>query len=175
MPPRDSVTITGRYEGREAHALRDFLTRIDQPYEWLDGEPPPPHAPVRDRSTTPVVVIDDELVLESPTLEELADALGIRYAPSSREYDLIVIGAGPAGLAAAVYAASDGLRTVIAERSAPGGQAAYTAQIENYFGVDPHTEPMTGARLARIGGQPSGVLRRRAPDPARCRGRRSYR
>ena len=140
MPPRSDVTVTGPYETDAAQRLRDFLTRGDQPFAWTEAP-----APVR------VSFGGRELV--EPSLEELADALGIRYPPSASEYDLIVVGAGPAGLAAAVYAASDGLRTVVAERDVPGGQASHTSQIENYFGIDPLGEPMSGARLARIGGR----------------------
>ena len=141
--------------GAADFALRDFLTRGDQPYEWLDEETGREllarHG--RDTGALPFVVIDDEVTLSAPTAEELADALGVREPPRQREYDLLIVGAGPAGLAAAVYAASDGLSVAVAERSAPGGQASYTSRIENYFGIDPLGPPMTGAHLARIGGR----------------------
>ncbi len=158
MPAREHVAVLGAGSAAGAHELRDFLSRIDQPYEWLDPEENAHEASElvgRHGSPErfPLVVIDRREALEAPSLEQLADALGIRYPPTRSEYDLIIIGAGPAGLAAAVYAASDGLRTVVAERGAPGGQASYTARIENYFGLDPLAEPMTGARLARIGGR----------------------
>jgi thioredoxin reductase (NADPH) len=158
-PARASVRIVGPRQDPDGHAIRDFLTRIDQEYRWIDPEVDGWGAgQVLLRhglgdAPTPVVVIDDETALAAPTLERLADALGIRYAPSRREYDLIVVGAGPAGLAAAVYGASDGLRVAVAERFAPGGQAGTTSRIENYFGLDPDAPPMTGARLARIGGR----------------------
>jgi thioredoxin reductase (NADPH) len=141
------VRIAGRREAPEGHVLRDFLSRIDQDHTWVD---PPGGAA---HPAEPTVVVDGATTLVGPTLEELADALGIRYPPSRSEYDLVVIGAGPAGLAAAVYAASDGLRVAVAERAAPGGQAAYTSRIENYFGLDPDAAPMSGARLSRIGGR----------------------
>lgn len=139
--------------------MRDFLSRIDQPFTWLD---PTVDGAEAERALAvggmqaaeqPVVVLGDDVALAAPTLEDLADALGIRYAPSRRVYDLLVVGAGPAGLAAAVYAASDGLRVAVAERAAPGGQAAYTSRIENYFGLDPAAPPMSGAHLSRIGGR----------------------
>ena len=104
-----------------------------------------------DGGRLPVAVIDGETVLVSPSLEELGDALGVRRPPRRTDYDLVVVGAGPAGLAAAVYAASDGLSVVVAERTIAGGQAGHTSRIENYFGVDPAGPPMTGARLSRIG------------------------
>jgi thioredoxin reductase (NADPH) len=152
MPPRENVKLVG---SAADYRLRDFLTRVDQPYEWFDEESG------RELLTRhgvaggklPVVVIDDEVVLVAPPLEEVADALGIRSPPRATDYDVVIVGAGPAGLAAAVYAASDGLTVVAAEREAPGGQAAYTSRIENYFGIDPLGPPMTGAHLARIGGR----------------------
>src|SRR6266571_4382286 len=152
MPPRKSVIVVGSFVD---HDVRDFLTRADQPYEWLDEEAAQPLL-ARCGVTAdelPVVIIDHETVLKRPTLEELADGLGTREPPSSSEYDLLIVGAGPAGLAAAVYAAGDGLSVAVAERSVPGGQASYTSRIENYFGIDPLGPPMSGAHLARIGGR----------------------
>lgn len=152
MPPRENVKLVGTVAD---HPLRDFLTRVDQPYEWFDEQT---GRDLLERhgvagAELPVVVIDDQLVLVQPTLEELADALAIRYPPEATDYDVVIVGGGPAGLAAAVYAASDGLSVAVPERDAPGGQAAYTSRIENYFGIDPLGPPMTGARLARIGGR----------------------
>jgi thioredoxin reductase (NADPH) len=152
MPPRNSVIVVGTFVD---HDVRDFLTRADQPYEWLDEEAARPLLAKLGVAADelPVVIIDHATVLKRPTLEELADGLGTRTAPSSSEYDLLIVGAGPAGLAAAVYAAGDGLRVAVSERSVPGGQASYTSRIENYFGIDPLGPPMTGAHLARIGGR----------------------
>ena len=152
MAPRENVKVVGTLVD---HVLRDFLARADQPYEWCDEET---GRELLDRhgvagGELPVVVIDDEIVLVRPTLEQLGDALGIRVAPTKTAYDVVIVGAGPAGLAAAVYAASDGLSVAVAEREVPGGQAAHTSRIENYFGIDPLGPPMTGAHLARIGGR----------------------
>ena len=152
MPPRENVQVVGTLAD---HAMRDFLTRADQPYEWLDEEAG--RATLERHGVAgaelPVVVIDDEIVLVRPTLEQLGDALGVRFPPKKTDYDVVIVGGGPAGLAAAVYAASDGLSVAVPESDVPGGQAAYTSRIENYFGIDPLGEPMTGARLARIGGR----------------------
>jgi thioredoxin reductase (NADPH) len=152
LPPRQSVRIVGTVTDYD---LRDFLTRADQPYEWLDEQTGRQLLQAHGllAGPRPVVVIDGATVLVAPTLGELADALGVRQPPKATEYDLVIVGAGPAGLAAAVYAASEGLSVAVAERAVPGGQAAYTSQIENYFGIDPLGPPMTGAHLARIGGR----------------------
>lgn len=148
---RASVVIIGGLE--HDYELRDFLSRADQPYRVLDADEGrgvlERHG--LDGGRLPVAVIDGETVLVSPSLEELGDALGVRRPPRRTDYDLVVVGAGPAGLAAAVYAASDGLSVVVAERTIAGGQAGHTSRIENYFGVDPDGPPMTGARLSRIG------------------------
>ena len=152
MSPPKNVKLVGTLAD---HILRDFLTRADQPYEWFDEESGREllarHGVTE--AGLPVVVIDDEIVLVRPTLEQLADALGVRAPPKQTDYDVVIVGAGPAGLAAAVYAASDGLSVAVPERDVPGGQAAYTPRIENYFGIDPLGPAMTGARLARIGGR----------------------
>jgi thioredoxin reductase (NADPH) len=152
MPPRENVKLVGTLAD---HALRDFLTRADQPYEWFDEESG--HELLTQHGVAgaglPVVVVDDKIVLVRPTLGQLADALGVRVPPTKTDYDVVIVGAGPAGLAAAVYATSDGLSVAVPERDVPGGQAAYTSRIENYFGIDPLGPPMTGAHLARIGGR----------------------
>jgi thioredoxin reductase (NADPH) len=150
MPPRQDLTIAG---SADDYALRDFLTRIDQPYTWLEDGEADAFLVARGVSGPLPVIAWDGQTLIAPSLDALADALGIRYAPTRQEYDLLVVGAGPAGLAAAVYAASDGLAVAVAEASAPGGQAAYTSRIENFFGIDPNADPMLGAHLARIGGR----------------------
>src|SRR5262249_48561221 len=97
----------------------------------------------------PVVVEEDE-TLSAVTVESLADAWGHRDAPEREHYDFAVIGAGPAGMAAAVYAASDGLKTIVFDREVPGGQASYTASIENFFGFP---QGIGGAELARLAGR----------------------
>jgi thioredoxin reductase (NADPH) len=146
MAARDVVVI-GR--AGDAYELREFLSRAEQPYRLLDPDMLEAHG--ISAAQLPVVIIDGETVLVSPKLEELGDALGVRRPPSKTEYDVIVVGAGPAGLAAACYAASDGLSVVVVERSTVGGQAGFTSRIENYFGIDPLGPPMTGAHLAQIG------------------------
>ena len=182
MPPRDDVKVVGRSDRADAHEIRDFLTRIDQPYDWVDTDADGDEARALlrkhgvDQALEPVVVIDREQVLEAPSLEQLADALRIRYPPSRRDYDLVIVGAGPAGLAAAVYAASDGLRTVIAERNAPGGQAAERVTLlcrGRALGASLSRYLVDRARAANRrppSYEPDGrARRRRAPCDHRCR------
>ena len=94
---------------------------------------------------TPVVACGQMLLLRNPSNRQLADAIGIRQPLEQAVYDLVVVGAGPAGLAAAVYGASEGLRTVVLERTAPGGQAGSSMRIENYLGFP---TGLTGSELA---------------------------
>jgi thioredoxin reductase (NADPH) len=94
----------------------------------------------------PVAMLEDGTVLERPTVLELAERLGVSVAPASEHYDLVIVGGGPAGLAAAVYGASEGLKTVLVEREAPGGQAGMSSRIENYLGFP---AGLSGSDLAR--------------------------
>jgi thioredoxin reductase (NADPH) len=116
------VIITG---GSAAFPIRDFLTRTNVEFVYLDDEGPAGIA---------VCTFADGTRLESPTLVDVAERLGLVARPSTDTYDLVIVGAGPAGLAAAVYAASEGLSTAVIEREAPGGQAGTSSSIENYLG-----------------------------------------
>jgi thioredoxin reductase (NADPH) len=143
--------VVGYRFSPEAHKTRDFLVRNCVPFRWLDLE----RDPVARRllaaaglksSRLPIVRFADGTQLVQPTDAELAEKLGLRVRPQSSLYDLIIVGAGPAGLAAAVNAASEGLRTVMIERHAPGGQAGLSSMIENYLGFP---AGLSGADLAR--------------------------
>ena len=117
--------------------LRDFLARNQITFRWLDPTRPSFDGEIRtpqpgDRF--PVVILADGERLVTPSLRELAQRLGLQTMPSREAYDLAIIGAGPAGLAAAVYGASEGLDTILIEREAPGGQAGTSSRIENYLG-----------------------------------------
>ncbi len=148
--------LSGRWAPR-GHAIRDFLTRNQVPYAWLDPEEDEegrrlagslddgPDAAVLDRSR-PTVVLPDGRVLRDPTNRDLADAVGMSTHATLPFYDLVIVGAGPAGLAAAVYGASEGLKTLLIEREAPGGQAGTTSRIENYLGFP---AGLSGSDLAR--------------------------
>jgi thioredoxin reductase (NADPH) len=147
-PVRPDVTLIGERLEPEHHALRDFLTRAAQPYRWVDAGSPEGAALAGGR-TLPVVLDGGEL-LEGVTIASLAAAWHFDRPPQRTTYDMVVVGAGPAGLAAAVYAASDGLSTLVLERDLPGGQASHTSLIENFFGFP---DGIGGAELARMAGR----------------------
>lgn len=151
-PVRPSLQVVGLRLEPEHHRLRDFLTRVAQPHEWFEAGSPDA---VRLLSglgllDAPLpVVVDGDRTYTAVTVEVLAAAWG-RTAPKRSHYDFVVIGAGPAGLAAAVYAASDGLSTAVFDRDVPGGQASHTSLIENFFGFP---DGIGGAELARLAGR----------------------
>jgi thioredoxin reductase (NADPH) len=145
------VRLIGHRFSKESHDLRDFLARNRVPARWLDVER---DGEARELLTVagveadrlPVALLQDGAVLERPTVLELAERLGVAVKPASDHYDLVIVGGGPAGLAAAVYGASEGLRTVMVEREAPGGQAGTSSRIENYLGFP---TGLSGSDLAR--------------------------
>ena len=152
-PVRPTVQVVGRRLDPEHHRLRDFLTRVAQPHEWFEAGSPEATALLADLGLSDAqlpVVVDGERTLTGVTVESLAEAWGHLDPPKRSHYDLVVIGAGPAGLAAAVYAASDGLATIVFERDVPGGQASHTSLIENFFGFP---DGIGGAELARRAGR----------------------
>lgn len=152
-PVRPTVTLIGRRLEPEHHRVRDLLTRIAQPYEWLEAGSADANAALARRRSSESelpVLLDEHEVLSSVTVRTLAEAWNMSRPPSRREYDIAIVGAGPAGLSAAVYAASDGLSTILLERDAPGGQASHTSAIENFFGFP---EGIGGAELARRAGR----------------------
>ena len=132
------VTVVGYRWDLTCHDLRDFLARNRVAFTWLDPEDPAAAAPLRElrlaAPTYPLLVLPDGEVLETPSFRVAAERIGLPTRPTADAYDLAIVGAGPAGLAAAVYGASEGLRTVLVERLAPGGQAETSSRIENYLG-----------------------------------------
>ncbi|HWH95901.1 MAG TPA: FAD-dependent oxidoreductase [Baekduia sp.] len=145
------VRVIGHRFSKPAHDLRDFLARNRVPGRWLDVE--------RDGEARellkvagvgedglPVALLEDGTVMERPSVLELAERLGVANQPATDHYDLVIVGGGPAGLAAAVYGASEGLTTVMVEREAPGGQAGTSSRIENYLGFP---TGLSGSDLAR--------------------------
>ena len=137
----------------EDYRLRDFLTRTAQPYEWHEAGSAEADLLLENlglREATLPVLVDGDQNFTAATVESIALAWGGLQPAKRAHYDFVVIGAGPAGLAAAVYAASDGLSTLVCDRDVPGGQASYTAMIENFFGFP---EGIGGAELARLAGR----------------------
>jgi thioredoxin reductase (NADPH) len=145
------VRVIGHRFSRDSHDLRDFLARNRVPMRWLDVERDSEARELLqvadvDPERLPVALLEDGTVIERPTVLELAERLGVSASPASDHYDLAIVGGGPAGLAAAVYGASEGLRTVMVEREAPGGQAGTSSRIENYLGFP---AGLSGSDLAR--------------------------
>jgi thioredoxin reductase (NADPH) len=143
--------VVGHRFSKESHDLLDFLFRNRVPARWLDIERDGEARELLrvasvDSDRLPVALLEDGTVLERPTILELAERLGVAGVPAQDHYDLVVVGGGPAGLAAAVYGASEGLKTVMVEREAPGGQAGQSSRIENYLGFP---AGLSGSDLAR--------------------------
>ena len=145
------VRVIGHRFSKESHDVRDFLARNRVPMRWLDVERDSEARELLQVADVgserlPVAMLEDGTVLERPTVLELAERLGVAGRPAQDHYDLVIVGGGPAGLAAAVYGASEGLRTVMVEREAPGGQAGQSSRIENYLGFP---SGLSGSDLAR--------------------------
>jgi thioredoxin reductase (NADPH) len=140
--------IVGHRWSARSSEVREFLARNQVPYRWYASDEPEGErlleAAQADGQRLPVVITPDGEALVEPTDSELASRVGLATTPSKEFYDLIVIGGGPAGLGAAVYGASEGLRTVLVERTATGGQAGQSSRIENYLGFP---DGVSGAQL----------------------------
>lgn len=138
--PAARVLIVGTQYDDDCREIRAFLSANRIPYEWVDHSREPERVPtcMLDRKgepfASPSVVVDRQACLDAPTVRKVAEALGINTRPQKQEYDVVVVGAGPAGLAAGVYGASEGLNVLIVEKSACGGQAGTSSRIENYLG-----------------------------------------
>ena len=149
-PVTPQVVLVGNLASSVGYTIRDFLSRNGVPYDWVDLEdvdrlPAVVSPSEMDPARLPICILPNGTRLAPATLEDVAAGLGMMAAPSLSEYDLAIVGAGPAGLAAAVYAASEGLRTVAIEAIAPGGQAGTTSMIENYLGFP---QGISGSELA---------------------------
>jgi thioredoxin reductase (NADPH) len=133
------LRVLGAGSSRDTFRIRDFLARNQVPFTWIDTEHDPQvsallHGFGLSEADTPVVVFGSEPLLRNPSTREMAELVGVRRPLAQRVYDLIIIGGGPAGLAAAVYASSEGLATAVIDATAPGGQAGTSSKIENYLG-----------------------------------------
>jgi thioredoxin reductase (NADPH) len=149
--PYDGIRVAGTLWSASSHNVKEFLARSQIPYKWLDIERDSEARELVESSSEgrpllPVVFFPDGSALVDPDLRTLAEKVGLRAPAAQPFYDLIIVGAGPAGLGAAVYGASEGLRTVVIEREAAGGQAGTSARIENYLGFP---KGISGADLTR--------------------------
>ncbi len=135
--PSSRVLVVGSQYDTDCRDIRSFLSVNRIPYEWVDRAREPDRVPVclpPDQQGPAVVIDRRHCVGQPPTVRRVAEALGFRTSPAKEHYDVVVVGAGPAGLAAAVYGASEGLQMLLIERSTVGGQAGTSSRIENYLG-----------------------------------------
>ncbi|HEX9597245.1 MAG TPA: FAD-dependent oxidoreductase, partial [Anaerolineales bacterium] len=149
--PYDGIRLAGTLWSARSHTTKDFLARNRIAYQWLDVEKDPEarllvESVNNGQAELPVVFFPDGTILSAPDNRTLAEKIGIRTKAAEKHYDLIIIGGGPAGLGAAVYGASEGLRTLMIERHATGGQAGTSSRIENYLGFP---KGISGSDLAR--------------------------
>jgi thioredoxin reductase (NADPH) len=157
-PPFEGIRVVGDRWSPESYRTRDFLARNRVPYRWLDVEGSSEAGEILANADhgaprLPLVVYEDGSHAEAPENREIAEQIGLQTRAEQQFYDLLIVGGGPSGLAAAVYGASEGLKTVLVEREAPGGQAGTSSRIENYLGFP--------------AGLSGGDLARRAVDQAR--------
>jgi len=154
-PPFEGIRVLGNRWSPHSHTVKNFLARYNLPYRWLDIETKDRDEEVRglvdvlseaELQKLPLVLFTDGSKLSAPTPAEIAERIGLRTRAEMDFYDLVIIGGGPSGLAAAVYGASEGLHTVMIERDAPGGQAGESSRIENYLGFP---SGLTGGDLTR--------------------------
>lgn len=148
----EGIYVVGTRWSPSTHELKDFLAKSQIPYRWIEpGSTSDPriNAAVGDSpAALPVLIFPDGSVLQKPTLPDVVAKLGLTTTPTRDFYDVIIIGAGPAGLACALYCSTEGLRTILVEREAAGGQAGLSSRIENYLGFP---AGLSGADLARRG------------------------
>jgi thioredoxin reductase (NADPH) len=146
--PVTATQVVGHRWSARSYELRDFLARNSVSYRWFTADQPEGRrlleAAGLDETAVPLVVTPEGDALVDPGVEELAARVGLSTTPATDFYDTVIVGGGPAGLGAAVYAASEGLRTVLVERAATGGQAGQSARIENYLGFP---DGVSGAQL----------------------------
>lgn len=150
-PTFDGIRVAGHSLSPSSYEVKDFLAANQVPYQWIDMEDEEAVRALLSGASggaamTPLVFFPDGSTLVQPTTRALAEKVGLQTKAQKPFYDLIVVGGGPAGLAGAVYGASEGLRTILVERSAPGGQAGTSSNIENYLGFP---SGVSGGELAR--------------------------
>jgi thioredoxin reductase (NADPH) len=151
LMPFEGIRVIGNMWSPICHAIKDFLARNSIPYLWMDIERENEAVIMLDtvgldRLKIPVLIFPDGSIMEQPSLAELALKSGLKTQAEKPFYDVVIVGAGPAGLSAAVYASADGLKVLVVERGAPGGQAGNSPKIENYMGFP---SGISGSELTR--------------------------
>jgi len=151
QPGFDGIKMIGYQWSPKSHTIKDFLTGNLIPYQWLDAVSSEKGKELLelhqlDLKEAPFLIFEDGSLLKNPELREIADKVGLRSKALEKMYDVVIIGAGPAGLAAGVYGGSEGLKTLLVEKRAPGGQAGTSSRIENYLGFP---TGLSGADLSR--------------------------
>ena len=153
IPEFQGIRVIGNQYSPLSHSIKDFLAGNLRPYKWLDLDTNPKAAELlaayhlsSDKTELPVVVFEDGDILVRPSLQDLASKVGLNPNAQTELYDVVIIGAGPAGLSAAVYGSTEGLKTLLIERHAPGGQAGTSSRIENYLGFP---KGLSGSELTR--------------------------
>ncbi|MBB5954354.1 thioredoxin reductase (NADPH) [Saccharothrix tamanrassetensis] len=145
-PPYGGIRIIGHRFTPATHQLRDFLTRMHQPFRFVDVERDASEVDGMELGALPAVLLPDGTRLDKPSHTDLMEVLGLGGETLQPHYDVVIVGGGPAGLAAAVYSASEGLSTILLESYVPGGQAGTSSRIENYLGFP---AGVSGAELTR--------------------------
>ncbi|HEY8781913.1 MAG TPA: FAD-dependent oxidoreductase [Mucilaginibacter sp.] len=151
IPEFKGIKLVGYQFSPQSHTVKDYLASNLIPYRWMDIEKNPDAKDVLELNQInldqlPLIVFDDGTFLAKPTIRAIAEKIGVNPQITNEIYDVVIVGAGPAGLAAAVYGASEGLKTLLIERKAPGGQAGSSSRIENYLGFP---AGLSGADLTR--------------------------
>ncbi len=152
-PSYDGIRVAGALWSPQSHAVKDFLARHQIAYQWLDVDSNPDGRALADSysdgaAKLPVVSFPDGSIFVEPSLQDMANKVGMQTKAEARHYEIIIIGAGPAGLSAAVYGASEGHNVLVIEKHAPGGQAGNSPKIENYLGFPAGLSGMDLARRA---------------------------
>ncbi len=149
-PDHEGIRIIGFQWSPKSHTIKEFLSGNLIPYLWMDAEDEESNNYLRLTGNTlaelPVVILKDGTVLKDPSLNEIASGAGLKQKPADKMYDVLIVGAGPAGLASSLYGSCEGLKTLLIEKSNPGGQASSSARIENYLGFP---AGLSGAELTR--------------------------
>ncbi len=151
FPEKEGIKVIGFQWSPKSHILKEFLSGNLIPYSWLDAEHHEEAKKILDITkvpleSLPLIVFDDGTTMTDPSLESLSFKMGLKQKPADKMYDVVIIGAGPAGLAASVYGSCEGLKTLLIEKNNPGGQASSSSLIENYLGFP---SGLSGAELTR--------------------------